>query len=563
MKTKFSLILLFVFALGLALRLFFLGEIPAGFHRDEAILGYNAYSILKTGRDISGNFLPFHLKSFIYSPAGYAYFSTPFIKVFDLSAFSVRFASAFFGSLTILLVYYLVFEIAQVAIRTDIKKLGFVSSFLLAISPWHINLSRTATENTLVVFFITLGILLYLYWRKNNNLWFLFYSFASFAVTLLLYQAPRAFLPLFIPFLMFCFPPLSIDKKKIKILALFFTAGIIIPLTIILASKNLSLRLRTVSIFATSETQLVIDEGLREDGVVKIRPLVARVFHNKLGGYFMQISKNYFSHFSYNFLFTEDSLPIRYRVPGMGLLYIFELPFLVFAIWNLLRAPSRIGMFLLGWVLLVPVGSALTFDDVPNLQRTLLVFPALSVISAFGIYQFADFLKRNLPNFFYPVLVLLAFVVVYNFSYYLHQYYIHQPQHRPWYRQEGYKELVEKVNKLLPPYKKAIITNSESAPSIFFLFHTKYDPYTFQQETKGRRNQDFDRINFGNYVFVFEKGECPLDRTLGDSLASNERLEALYVNHGVCVTPKDNVEEMDLIRRGDNSVVFRILRFIH
>src|SRR5579885_2151410 len=103
--------LIIIFFIGCTLRFYGLGEYPYGLHKDEAFLGYNAYSILKTARDITGNFLPLHLKSFLYSPAGYSYFSIPFIALFGLSVFSVRFASAFFGSLTILLVFFLTVEL--------------------------------------------------------------------------------------------------------------------------------------------------------------------------------------------------------------------------------------------------------------------------------------------------------------------------------------------------------------------------------------------------------------------------------------------------------------------
>src|SRR5437660_10802243 len=110
---KSLLLLILFFFLGAFLRFYLLGNIPTGFHRDEAFLGYNAYSILLTGRDMTGHLFPLHLESFLYSPAGYSYFSIPFIAVFGLSAFSVRFASAFFGSITLLLVPFLVIELFQ------------------------------------------------------------------------------------------------------------------------------------------------------------------------------------------------------------------------------------------------------------------------------------------------------------------------------------------------------------------------------------------------------------------------------------------------------------------
>ncbi len=198
LKNK-KIILFAVFLIGFFLRFYSLGNVPSSLHRDEAFLGYNAYSILKTGRDMTGNFFPLHFKSFIYSPAGYSYFSIIPIYIFGLSAFSTRFASAFFGNLTVLVCYFLCAELLN-----DNKKkylIAIFSSLMLAISPWNINLSRTATENTIAVFFISLGVYWFLVWLRRNQDRFLLSSIISFGITLFIYQAPRAFLPIFIPVL--------------------------------------------------------------------------------------------------------------------------------------------------------------------------------------------------------------------------------------------------------------------------------------------------------------------------------------------------------------------------
>ena len=221
-----------VFLLAGILRFYRLGEIPAGFYRDEAFLGYNAYSILQTGKDMSGNFLPIHLQSFLYSPAGYSYFSIPFIKIFGLNPFSVRFASAFFGTLTVLMTYFLVKKMFDKLAFGN--KLSVISAFLLAISPWHINLSRTATENTIVVFFIALGSWLYLLYLKNNKFLLLILSFLFFVLTLLIYQASRAFLPFFIPLIVILFWQNKLLFKRLVFIVSLFLLTIILPLFLIL-----------------------------------------------------------------------------------------------------------------------------------------------------------------------------------------------------------------------------------------------------------------------------------------------------------------------------------------
>lgn len=535
--------LLLIVLLGAILRFYQLGQIPA-LHRDEAFLGYNAYSILKTGKDMSGVFLPLHFESFIYSPSGYSYLTIPSIIIFGLTSFSIRFPAAFFGTLTIVLTFFLTIEVFS---KHKYKNyLGYLSSFLIAISPWHINLSKTATENVVVVFFLSFGAILILKWLKNKKSVFLFSSFLMFFLTLLIYQAPRAFLPFFIPLLLITFfTEIKKNKKLVQFISLFLIT-ILLPLFVILSSKELSLRIRTVSIFADKGTQLILDEQIRRDGTKVIPTIVTRTFHNKFFSYSSIVVENYFKHFSFDFLFTDQGYPQRYSVPLVGLLYIFELPFLIFGAYSLLRFSKKTTLFLVGWWLIAPIGSALTSDDIPNLQRTLIAFPVIPIISALGLCQFFLFLKNKFLISSFTL--VLSSVVVYSLLFYFHQYYFHFSAYMSWYRQDGYETLVSNVNKNLVNYKKAVITNRESAPTIFFLFYGRYDPLKFQQDTKESKLRDFDRLGFGKYEFSQE--ECPL------KLSSDSNI--LYVDSGFCNVPPQ-AKIVATVKRKDDSTVFYIL----
>lgn len=549
---KTFIFLLLILLIGFFLRFYRLGDYPVGFHRDEAFLGYNAYSLLKTGKDMSGDFLPLHLQSFIYSPAGYSYFSIPFIAVFDLNAFSVRFASASFGVLTVLMAYLLAAKIMKNSVLR--YKVAIFSSLFLAISPWHINLSRTATENTIVVFFISFGVYLFLRWLEDKTLLFTIGSFLSFGITLLVYQASRAFLPLLIPLMFFCyFNNIKKQFNKLIIPILLFILIIIFPLILILNSPNLALRIRTVSIFASGETQLKIDEELRRDGMVNTPIFVSRTFHNKITGYIDQVIQNYFKHLSYDFFFTDQAYPDRYRIPQVGLLYFYEFPLFTAGLFFIFKNQKRSGFFLLGWVMLSFAGSALTFDDVPNMQRTMIVFPAISIISATGFVYLINFLHSKKKLMF--VSSILVIIIIYNLSFYLHQYYVHYSSYRPWYRNDGYRDLVKVVNSHIVSYKKATITNRESAPTIFFLFFSKYNPAAFQKEIDSINNISFDRVSFSKYEFSQE--ECPLKIDIKTQKSIGAK-NVLYVNSSLCKIPQD-VKVLDIVRRTDNSEVFQIL----
>ena len=106
---KKIIILLLILFLGTFLRFYKLDSIPAGVYIDEASHGYNAYSLLLTGKDEWGKQFPIFLKEFGNYPSPlYTYISILPIKIFGLSVFSIRFISALSGVLLILFTFLVI-----------------------------------------------------------------------------------------------------------------------------------------------------------------------------------------------------------------------------------------------------------------------------------------------------------------------------------------------------------------------------------------------------------------------------------------------------------------------
>ena len=81
MKPRILMLLLLILIFGSGLRLWQLGKIPEGFYSDEALYGYEAYSLSKTGRDQFGYEWPISVAGFgDYRPAAYIWATVPFIK---------------------------------------------------------------------------------------------------------------------------------------------------------------------------------------------------------------------------------------------------------------------------------------------------------------------------------------------------------------------------------------------------------------------------------------------------------------------------------------------------
>src|SRR4051812_21166102 len=109
MNNKVHLIILvFIFLIAFIVRFYGLANVPLGLQQDETSIGYNAYSILQTGKDEYGQSFPLYFKAFgEYKLPGYIYGSVIPIALFGLNEFSLRFLSAFTGFLTVVVFYFL------------------------------------------------------------------------------------------------------------------------------------------------------------------------------------------------------------------------------------------------------------------------------------------------------------------------------------------------------------------------------------------------------------------------------------------------------------------------
>jgi 4-amino-4-deoxy-L-arabinose transferase-like glycosyltransferase len=320
MKNKLLLIIILIVAS--VLRLYQLGNVPVSPDWDEAALGYNAYSILETGKDEYGKPFPIILQSFAdYKPALYMYLAIPSVALFGLDTFAVRLPSAIFGILTVFATYFLVVELFK---RKD---LALLASFLLAISPWHIQFSRVAFEANVGVALNIFGLLFFLKGLKKPL--FLSLSAVFFGLSLYIYQSQKVFTPLFVLLLIIIYRKELFAVAK-KYLIMFFVVGILIVLpmlTLIVTDKQALARAKGVSIFSveTPYSQFQREKYL-EDKLQKNN--INALFHHKYITYGQEVATGYLAHFDLKWLFLTGDLE-RHHAPNMGLLYLWELPFLL------------------------------------------------------------------------------------------------------------------------------------------------------------------------------------------------------------------------------------------
>src|SRR5579859_1092348 len=127
------------FAVAAVMRLPLFAHVPGGLNRDEAALGYNAYSILKTGKDEYGKILPVTITSFGDEKLpGYVYALIPFIDAFGLNIFAIRLPSLLAGFVIIFEVGILTLFIGRNLKLSQQTQILFstLAMLFLAVSTW-------------------------------------------------------------------------------------------------------------------------------------------------------------------------------------------------------------------------------------------------------------------------------------------------------------------------------------------------------------------------------------------------------------------------------------------
>lgn len=455
---NWSIILIGIIAA--VLRFYQLGLTPPGLFVDEASNGYNAYSILKTAKDEYGNLMPLTFRAFgDYNPAFSVYTLVPSIAIFGLNNFAVRFPSAFFGTLTVFIVYLLVkklFDDAKIK-SANSKTAAIFSAFFLAISPWHLQFSRYDHEANFMLFFAILGLTIFVYSLKKTNL--LPFSALAFGIALNTYHGAKVEIPAIIFMLVLIFRKEILNLKKELILPVIILSIFAMPF--ILNFQNSLIRGQSV--------------GILKDQ----KPLNSLVSH-------------YLSHYSPNFLFTNGDNIGRHSVSGMGELYIFQIPLVIFGLIFLTSQKGKLKNLLLGLLLVAPISASLA-QPAPHALRSILFAPVWAIISAFGVTAILTATKSN-KMLKTGILSLLFLVGLYNFITYLHLYYKHYPKIRGRDWDDGYSQMVTYVNSIKDDYQTIAMSNYFGHPYIFVLFYTAYDPKTYQ--TQSHDKNAFDKYEF-------------------------------------------------------------------
>jgi 4-amino-4-deoxy-L-arabinose transferase-like glycosyltransferase len=494
-KKLSNLLLALVIFVGGLIRLSNLVNFPTGFTPDEAAFGYNAYSILLTGKDEWGvpawQLFSQNLRSFgDYKLPLYSFLAVPTVKFLGLNEEATRLPNAIFGTLAIFSIYLLANKLFPNS------RIGLLTAALVAVSPWHVSLSRGAFESNLVTFFLPLAI--YLYLRKKYLLSVLF-----FVINLYSYHSARLITPFVFLVLLIFFRP-----KFTKKLAISLLVFILLTLPAIFSYLGAGQgRLSDVSLLNPTDNWSGVADRRFQDGQAGLTDKYSRIFNNKLTALSGDSVRNYLSYLSPQFLFTQGAGEATYgMIPGRGLFYFVELPFLLFALIKLIKKPSRSALGLLSFVLISPIPATLAKSLGFSANRAAPMFPFLIILIAFGLSQ----LKILQAKMLKIVTPLIIFVYILHISFFIEDYVFHAPRLNAPSMSYGWSEAISRFKPISSQYSQIKVSRSFSESQIFIAFYWPVPPSEYQKSSvtwsdfnqKGFRFLDqLDGYYLGNFRF--------------------------------------------------------------
>jgi 4-amino-4-deoxy-L-arabinose transferase-like glycosyltransferase len=546
---NYKLLLFIIILVSVFLRVYKLASIPEGFHNDEAAFGYNAYSLLKTGKDEYGKPFPFIMKSFGEDkPALYSYVAVPFIAIFGLNEFSVRLPSALFGIVFVLFAYLLTFEL------TKDKSLSLVAAALACLSPTGILQSRVQSNPMSADVMIIISIYELLRWMRTKKWLHFVIAVILIFTSPLMYLSAQLFYPFILPYLYFNFRnSMKTQMKTALILLTVFFVAYSVFLYVVGGT-----RYGQVSVFSNATITNPLAKIANEEGVAGTPPFVTRIFHNKAFTYFRYLSRETSKYLTFDFLFLEAKEPLRERIHEVGIFYLGEVLFLFLGFISVVRSKKKYVWFLLYWIAISIVGISFAIEESPNIHRFFIVLLPFHIIIASGIMYFWEMLKLQFHKKVAIISFLSVVVLVYGCGmiFFIHQLFVLQPVHDPYFRDFAYKELISKLNVIQGSYDTIIFTKGNANPYIHLLFHNAFDPNVYQ--TMGSP-KDMNYARFNNLVFVPE--ECPFTESRFDMYKTQAGAKNLFINRGGC--PKTiNAHVVDTIRWRDTMEAFQLIEYV-
>jgi 4-amino-4-deoxy-L-arabinose transferase-like glycosyltransferase len=399
MMNKFQkLILIIIISVAFILRFYQLGHVPPGLHADEASQGFNAFSLIKTGKDMYGKSFPILFRaSGSYQPPLYTYLTVVPTIIFGNSIFTVKVVSALSGVGLVLLTYFLISRLF-IKSKKEAVSLGLFTAGVVAISPWAIHFSRLAVEANLGVLILVAGVYLLVASLRKISL----FPFACLilGISTHAYYSERVVAVLLLAFVVIIYRKIFLKTKKTTILGLGIFVLTLLPHLYLLSTGALTKRLSQVSYLGTVSQENIsfVDKSLE----------IGKQFIN-----------HYLIYVSPKNLFFDPEGNLGRIAPNLAVYYPWMvIPFLIGLGYLFKNRQNVFFKILLTLLLITPIPVSLT-GDLFNPLRTLDYLWVIAVVISLGCWRVWRNINNNWVKMFTVLGIVVYSLLVFGISYFV------------------------------------------------------------------------------------------------------------------------------------------------
>lgn len=487
-KTKLLLLTLFITLVGFWVRAYKITESPGGLYIDEISIGYNAWSVLETGRDEHGRNWPLFFEAFgEWKLPVYIYLVTLaqlFIGPTDLS---VRLPALFLGTFAIPSVIYFTRKLLANTYPTHINTIAMVAGGILAVSPGYFQFSRPGFEVVAGLFFLILGFLLFFQSLEKRSTWILQFAVISLSLSLYSYHSSRIVVPALVLYLVIAYR--KSFHLRVWFLSLVIGTIMTLPFWRYAVSPAGLVRVRQISIVYNPKGNLV--GNFIENYLISISPFMIYVYGDPT---------------------IADDTPHR-----MPLLYAIDFPFvivgLVIALKEWLIGRKKEWGFIIWFIFIAHVPTAIATGP-PHGLRQFYALPPIIIVTAVGwswlVYKLKNKVTRYIFMTGYTILLLLSLITFLNTYHRLYAVDASRDWH-VWGKRAG-----EKLRVLESQFDDIYI---ENGINVVWLWYLKMDPRWHLNNVEGR--------DWRNYRFV----------SVTESISGS--------GHSLLLTEQDNIYKGD------------------
>jgi len=404
-----TMVLLFILLLAAFLRLVKQGQSPPGLNQDEAVEAWNAYCLLKTGKDQVGVSWPiFYMRGLGCNyPTLFVYLLMPFQLIGGMNIFTTRLPAAVGGIFTVWLIYF-------VGRRLFGEKTGLLAAFFTALNPWHLQQSRWGHEASIcpLLGLVPLAMLLWAGIPADNDESHppkplrAAIAGAVTAISCYGYLAIRLFVPIFLLlFVLFTLPEWRRSLKSRK--------GVLAVIMFFVA-------------FALVFGPLVWQHIFYPEGIGRHIQYKQQWFGTEsFSAAIKSITDRYAQHFGFDFLFIRGD-PCIYQTPPNNGLFHWYMPVIMILGWMILFRDfsSRSARMLFAFVLSYPVGDCFGWELTIHALRSSPGLCSLVLLASVGAVETGMWLwHKSRIIFITAAIAFFAAVVGLNARYFYNFYY--------------------------------------------------------------------------------------------------------------------------------------------